>query len=104
MTHPFDEIAVDAAEKARAAAWEKYPILRDGGVSRKHVPIEAMSAALSAAFKSARERGVAREGLGYRNLGHRDREVWTAQTWAPEASGSPSFPVTIIRHRENEHE
>ena len=91
MNHPFDEIAVEAARAA----------LRWRGL---RLPKGDINAALSAAFKSARDRGVARDGFAYRHAMATTPGSWGAYTGGPpNGSNIEDFPVTIIRHKENEH-
>ena len=117
MTHPFDEMAVEAAARgawnadyplapsAEKAVWEKTSeqwklFLPDKNIcdeedeahtgsslqnctGREHY-FKLANAALSAAFKSARDRGMAVD--------------------FPESTTAWRVPVTIIRHKENEHD
>jgi len=101
--HPFDEIAVEAAAKAylRAknnittdAAWEAtMPGL-------KQTALDFQTVALTAACKSMKERGRARDGKGYdlpRETPPSDWAVWTDKKPGFE---NECFPVTIFRHGE----
>ena len=83
MTHPFDEIAVEAAAKA----YETMERRIFNGLEKGNIELEPIHAALSAAFKSALIRGMV----------FLDNEWWPGKT--PDYIG----PVTIIRHKENEH-
>jgi hypothetical protein len=89
MTHPFDEIDVEAA--AKAVGDNTHCDVPNG------CPIctDIANAALSAAFKSARERGMARDGKGYHDADGAD--AWDATTGGFAEPGG--FPVTIIRHK-----
>lgn len=83
--HPFDEIAVEqiARHMAEVAGFKSH----DWAPFRTRANL-----ALSAAFKSATERGMARGDLGHLGgSGH-----WHIGF----NSGEGCFPVTIIRHKE----
>ena len=93
MTHPFDEIAVEAAASVEYAAWREnsmqfrsdpnpLPTWGECDPNLKQLFLTRATAAISAAFQSARDRGVAVD--------------------FPESTTAWHVPVTIIRHKENE--
>ena len=98
MTHPFDEIAVEAA--AKAIYFEQHTIMHDHEklwLEAKKNPVwrDCANVALSAALKSARDRGMAEicEDFMFSD----DEE--------PHNFGNDEYympTVTIIRHKENE--
>ncbi len=92
--HPFDEIAVNFAREAVNAIIDRQAnTLED--ITDLIVP-----AALTAACKSMKERGKARDGKGYdlpRETPPSDWAVWTDKKPGFE---NECFPVTIFRHGE----
>ena len=89
MTHPFDEIAL----AAHARALREHPVEFK---TAEQFSLEKSHAALSAAFQSARERGMVEicedfmfSDDGPHNFGCSEDDLPT---------------VTIIRHKENEHD
>lgn len=103
MTHPLDEIAVEAAAKALyAQACEQRGFDNDidevWEISEfRENCMAGLNAALSAAFKSASERGMARDG----DASIQDGDVWSVYSgWKSDyAEAHREFPVTIIRHK-----
>ena len=93
MTHPFDEIAVEAAAKAiRSDCFdpENIKFFEDLWCkTEREKAFAGANAALSAAFQSARERGMAIEAFGSAP----EDGGYSAATWATALE-----PVTIIRH------
>jgi hypothetical protein len=96
IDHPFDEIAVEAAAQAACESqgrdWSKLP---EHGKEWWRVQTLA---ALSAAFKSARERGMAETGYGYVINYDGNFYEWKASSSEP-SDKTGRFPVTIIRHK-----
>ena len=102
MTHPFDEIAVEASAKAawneesiRAAGKPRSVLWSDISVQEQQKWLDISRAALSAAFKSARDRGMVEEGNLQSGM---DYLIYN------EPLEGTTYPVTIIHHKENEHE
>ena len=101
MTHPFDEIAVEAGAKA---AWEeeaqprpmRLPLWSDISDKERETWRGISHATLSAAFKSARDRGMAMDDRAHENCFSKQ---WINIGHCEDES---TFPVTIIRHKENE--
>jgi hypothetical protein len=91
MTQTPQEIALEAAEKARAETWKKYPVKRDGGASTKHVPVEAMQNAIEAYHAKLLELGAAKIA----DLSER-HHLWEARSWNP-----PQNPCIIIKTDSN---
>ena len=92
MTHPFDEIAVEAAANALCEALGYGPNYSKHNTVMWNSALKAISPALSAAFKSARDRGMVEEGhlqSGMDYLIHNEPLEGT------------TYPVTVIRHKEN---
>lgn len=85
MTHPFDEIAVQETQIA----------LRDRGLWLSELDINT---ALSATFKSARDRGMAETGYGHLIDYDGNFYEWKASSSEP-SDKTGWFPVTIIRHK-----
>lgn len=105
--HPFDDVAVEAAAKAIFAKLFHLENPDDpvngwnagmsGGDDMEFVRprfIDYATSALTAAFKSMKDRGMAREGVATEKRG-----VWLARS--QDHPGSNCMFVTIIRHKEN---
>ena len=106
MTHPFDEIAVEAGAKA---AWEeeaqprpmRLPMWSDIS-DKEHETWRGIShATLSAAFQSARERGMARDGTSLKSGW--EGGIFLVMEPIPEGAKVETVAVTCFRHKENEH-
>jgi hypothetical protein len=90
MTQTPQEIALEAAEKARTETWKKYPVKRDGGASTKHVPVEAMQNAIDTYHAKLLELGAAKKGHAFVD----SNDGWVAGEYPPS---SDEFSVLIIK-------
>ena len=100
--HPFDEESVEAGaiaawneESIRAAGKPRSVLWSDISVQEQQKWFGISGAALSAAFKSARERGMATQGkhMALSESGAGNMDLGSAEFWRGD------FPFTIIRHK-----